>query len=419
MQPYRQNVRGTVHNFPTSSRYHSRIGPPKDSQMKQINDKLFNWASDIDPRAIEQAERTAAMPFVDHLALMPDAHVGIGSTVGSVIGTQGAIMPAAVGVDIGCGMIAAQIMAKASDLPESLDAMLVDIEAAIPAGVGNGNPAISADAIEWYKIHKGNFKTELDTAQVTKLLNQHGSLGSGNHFVEICLDEKDNVWAVLHSGSRGIGNMLATSHIKTARELMNQQNITLTDKDLAYFEENTDGYNHYIADLMTLQDYALSSRAKMMKEVIGIVRKHLGEYRPLIREINCHHNYTALEWHGDRMIHVTRKGAIDASLGKLGVIPGSMGARTYIVQGLGEPISYHSCSHGAGRRMSRSEAKKKFSKEDLAERMVGKTWLSDKASQLIDEIPDSYKDIDVVMADQTDLVRPIAELHQILNYKGC
>ena len=391
--------------------------------MIKISDKLYNWASDIDPRAIEQAERTASLPCVERVALMPDAHVGIGSTVGSVIGTHGAIIPAAVGVDIGCGVIAQRLACTAADLPDNLDALLIAIEAAIPAGVGNGHATTTRNAEAWYDVCKDSFHTELDDWLIQKILTQYGTLGSGNHFVELCLDENDDVWIMLHSGSRGIGNILATQHIKNAQAICAEQGIALDDPALAYFEENTDGFMFYVKDLWVLQEFAAANREEMMQAaieaVIAAVPKLQTLSRPLSEAINCHHNYTALERHGDRDIFVTRKGAIDASKGKMGIIPGSMGTRSYIVRGLGEPQSYHSCSHGAGRRMSRTQAKKQFTFADLAKSMEGKTWLKNKGAVLVDEIPASYKDIDQVMADQIDLVEPVHTLRQILNYKGC
>lgn len=392
--------------------------------MYQVTDKLYNWASDIDPKAIDQAVRTAKLPFVERVALMPDAHVGMGATVGSVIGTNGAIIPAAVGVDIGCGMAAVRFPITALDLPDSLDEILTEIERAIPAGVGQGHQYDSDGGWEWLDKNKARFRTELDDRLEQKILTQFGTLGSGNHFVELCLDESDSVWLVLHSGSRGIGNIIATEHIKRARDLMTQQGVKLEDRDLAFFEKNTDGFNHYIADLMVLQDFAAANRKEMLKNAVEVIKDSVDALRrrtgPVVdKVINCHHNYTSVEVHDGREIFVTRKGAIDASKGKLGIIPGSMGTRSYIVEGLGEPTSYHSCSHGAGRRMSRGEAKRAFTVTDLAKAMEGKTWLSDRAESLLDEIPASYKDIDQVMEDQKDLVRPLHVLRQILNYKGC
>ena len=393
--------------------------------MIKVSNKLYNWASDIDPRAIEQAERTASLSCVERVALMPDAHVGIGSTVGSVIGTHGAIIPAAVGVDIGCGMAAIRFDATAADLPDSLEDLLISIEEVIPAGVGKGHGSNTKVARIWLTQHQAEFYTELDERLTEKILTQMGTLGSGNHFVELCLDENDAVWLVLHSGSRGIGNMLATRHIKQAQIVCAEQGIMLEDRDLAYFEENTDGFIHYMRDLFVLQDFAYTNRQVMLAAAVDQIQKCFPtgngrDYgRNVMEVINCHHNYTSLEEHDGHMIYVTRKGAIDASKGKMGIIPGSMGTRSYIVRGLGEPQSYHSCSHGAGRRMSRTQAKKQFTFADLAKSMEGKTWLKNKGAALVDEISASYKDIDQVMADQTDLVEPVHTLRQIMNYKGC
>ena len=381
-----------------------------------INPKLISWASDIDDGTIRQAEMTARLPIVEgHVALMPDAHVGLGATVGSVIPTKGAVIPAAVGVDIGCGMIATELDLTASQLPDDLEPLLRRIERVIPAGMGRGHDDVARRADRWFAGHQP--ATELETKQVTKVLKQFGTLGSGNHFVEVCLDERDHVWIVLHSGSRGIGNQLAQMHIAIARRLSREAMQDLEDIDLASFVQGTPEFERYVADMLWAQDYALANREQMMDRALREVLSAVGTGHQL-RRINCHHNFTQPETHGGVDLWVTRKGAIKAASGDLGVIPGSMGTATYIVAGLGNEASWHSCSHGAGRRFSRTKAKKLFSTDDLAEQMRGKVWLADRADKLVDEIPSAYKDIDQVMADQADLVEVQHTLRQILNYKG-
>jgi len=383
---------------------------------KKINEKLMSWASDIDPGAIRQAEKTARLPIVaGHVALMPDAHVGLGATVGSVIPTEGAIIPAAVGVDIGCGMIAAELDLTGDQLPDDLDPLLNHIERAIPAGVGKGHESSSHRADKWLAKHRPASKLANDQAK--RALTQFGTLGSGNHFFELCVDERSRVWIVLHSGSRGIGNQLAQMHIATARRLAKELHLRLEDRDLAYLVDGTPEFEAYIADMLWAQDYARANRDQMMdrglREVLGFVG-----FGRETRRINCHHNFTQREVHDGRELWITRKGAIKADTGDLGVIPGSMGTRSYIVAGKGSAASWRSCSHGAGRRHSRTKAKQLFSTKDLAEQMQGKTWLAKRASALLDEIPTAYKDIDQVMADQADLVEVQHTLHQVLNYKG-
>ena len=382
-----------------------------------VNDKLISWASDIDPETIRQAEKTARLPIVEgHVALMPDAHVGIGATVGSVIPTTGAVIPAAVGVDIGCGMIAAELDVTENQLPDSLEPLLVRIESAIPAGVGKGHDEIARNADMWVATHTP--ATELAADQVTKVAKQFGTLGSGNHFVEVCVDERSRVWIVLHSGSRGIGNKLAQMHIGNARRLATELELRLEDPNLAYFVEGTPEFNAYVTDMLWAQEYAAANRDQMMDNAIREVFAYFG-FGAETQRINCHHNFTQREGvHGGRELWITRKGAIKADTGDLGVIPGSMGTRSYIVRGKGSAQSWTSCSHGAGRRHSRTQAKKLFNAADLAEQMKGKVWLAGRADVLVDEIPSAYKDIDAVMADQADLVEVLHTMHQVLNYKG-
>ena len=382
----------------------------------RINDKLVSWASDIDDQTVRQAEKAARLPIVaGHVALMPDAHVGIGATVGSVIPTSGAVIPAAVGVDIGCGMIAAELDLTEDRLPDDLAPLLSRVEQAIPAGVGRGHDRAARAAGEWLAAHAP--ATELGVERTATAARQFGTLGSGNHFFELCVDERSRVWAVLHSGSRGIGNQLAQSHIARARRLAKDLELRLEDPDLAYFVEGTPDFAAYIGDMLWAQDYARANRDQMMDSAMREVFSFLGFGRETER-INCHHNFTQREVHGGRELWITRKGAIKAGTGDLGVIPGSMGTRSYIVRGRGSAASWTSCSHGAGRRHSRKQAKKLFTAADLAEQMRGKVWLSGRAAALVDEIPTAYKDIDQVMADQADLVEVVHTLRQVLNYKG-
>ncbi|MEU8249580.1 RtcB family protein [Nonomuraea sp. NPDC048916] len=376
---------------------------------------LLSWASEIDEGAITQAARTARLPFVSgHVALMPDAHVGIGATVGSVIPTEGAIIPAAVGVDIGCGMVATETTLTAADLPDDLGPLMPLVERRIPAGVGKGHddPALDRALSDLGRPH-----TSLTPQQEKKVSTQFGTLGSGNHFVEVCLDERDRVWTVLHSGSRGIGNQLAVKHIADAKRLMRRQAVGLEDPDLAYLVQNTPEFTAYIEDMLWAQRYAMASRARMDRVLSNALFRVAGQ-GARVRTINCHHNFTQQEIHGGKELWITRKGAIKADTGDEGVIPGSMGTRSYIVRGRGNPDSYNSCSHGAGRRMSRSRAKRQLSAASLTEAMRGRTWNSGRAAALVDEHPDAYKPIDQVMADQQDLVEVRHTLSQVFNYKG-
>ncbi|HEX4016714.1 MAG TPA: RtcB family protein [Frankiaceae bacterium] len=382
----------------------------------QLSETLWNWATDIDEGTLQQARKTSRLPIIaGHVALMPDAHVGIGATVGSVIPTDGAVIPAAVGVDIGCGMVAVETDLPASQLPDDLEPFLIRVEQVVPAGVGRGHGRASRKSEAWMAKNAG--RVELTPRQESKSLVQFGSLGSGNHFFEVCLDERDVVWIVLHSGSRGIGNELAQSHIRLARTKANEEALKLEDPDLAYFLQGTPEFEAYIRDMLWAQDYAMANRSAMMDDALAAFFAFVGTGTEQAR-INCHHNFTQLERHGERDVWLTRKGAIKADRDDWGVIPGSMGTRSYIVRGKGSELSYNSCSHGAGRRFSRTKAKKMFSAEDLASQMAGKTWLSGRAEALLDEIPSAYKDIDKVMADQADLVEVQHTLRQVLNYKG-
>ncbi len=381
----------------------------------RISDKLVNWASEIDDDTTEQALKASRLPVVPgHVALMPDAHVGIGATVGSVIPTENAIIPAAVGVDIGCGMIAVETTLAAGQLPDSLDGFLPVVEQAVPAGLGKWHDQPSAPARLWFR--KNPPPHDLGDLE-KRALEQFGSLGSGNHFFEVCLDERDQVWVVLHSGSRGVGNKLATRHIEKARRLAEALELSLEDPDLAYFTQGSEEFERYVGDLLWSQAYARGNREQMMDAALAAFFAFVGSGRER-RRVNCHHNFTQLERHGDRTLWITRKGAIKADVGDYGVIPGSMGTRSYVVKGKGNALSYNSCSHGAGRRYSRSKARRTFTVDDMAREMSGKVWQRDQAEALLDEIPSSYKDIDQVMDDQKDLVEVVHTLRQVLNYKG-
>lgn len=386
-----------------------------------LKDGLLVWGQDQTEWAtIEQAAKTARMPFVEgHVALMPDAHVGIGSTVGSVIPTKGAIIPAAIGVDIGCGMAAVKFDLKDYNLPD-LENLMPAIEKAIPAGVGIGNDKVQRDifkALGGVAHVVDQDKKLRETAAI-----QCGTLGSGNHFFEICVDENKDVWIVLHSGSRGVGNKIAKFHIEGAKGLMKKYFIHLEDRDLAYFTENTPEFDAYIHDMLWAQDYAMLNRSIMLDNSLAAFTKYMfdegGVRVKEVDRINCHHNFTQRENIEGKNLWITRKGAIKANTGDRGIIPGSMGTATYIVNGLGNPSSYHSCSHGAGRLMSRSDAKRRYSADDLINDMDGKVWNKARAASLVDEIPQSYKDIDLVMEAQKDLVSVEHVLHQVFNYKG-
>jgi tRNA-splicing ligase RtcB len=388
---------------------------------------------DIEDSAMSQLENTAKLPFIhkNGLAVMPDVHGGIGSTVGSVIATKGAIIPAAVGVDIGCGMNAIRLSLKASDLPDSLRNIRLQIERDVPLGQAGHNldepntkarffSRFMADSIQWDMaeqtfgyITKGHSITSLHN----KAAQQLGSLGGGNHFIELCLDEADNVWVMLHSGSRGIGNIIGSHFIKEAKEEMERYFIQLPDNNLAYVPEGSAQFQRYIDGMMWAQDYALQNRAVMMELVLEALARHIPtKWNVTSEAINCHHNYATRENHFGENLWITRKGAVSAREGQLGIIPGARGAKSYIVRGKGNKESYCSCSHGAGRVMSRTAARATFSHQDLIDQSAGVECSTDKA--LIDEIKGAYKDIDVVMENQKDLVGIKHTLRAVLNVKG-
>jgi len=386
--------------------------------MPMLDENVLSWATDLESNTVEQARRSAAMPFVEKpLALMADAHLGLGATVGSVIATEGAIIPAAVGVDIGCGMIAAKLDLKASQLPDSLDRIHSGIAASTPAGIptkhdkGNG----SHTDVRW--MPEPIFDEIPEYLDAPKVGRQMGTLGSGNHFIELTTDDSESVWIVLHSGSRGAGNQVARRHIKRAKRLMKAYHISIDDPDLAYLVHNTDEFNSYIREMHWAQNYAAENRKVMLRLVIAVVVSTLKRDVKVLQEINCHHNYTQKEHHHGKNLWITRKGAISAKVGELGVIPGSMATGSFVVRGLGSEASYHSASHGAGRTRSRRAARRELSSESLTERMAGITW-NDDPETLLDEHPEAYKDLGEVMANQADLVEPVARLTTILNFKG-
>lgn len=390
----------------------------RDIRFDGDRELVRSWASDLEDNTMEQALRSARCDAVSGpVALMPDAHWGMGATVGSVIPTESAIIPAAVGVDIGCGMVAVETDVTAEQLPDNLGPILRGIGKSIPSGFDrHQRPTDEAGA--WLADHDLDTNVELTEKQRRSIAQQLGSLGGGNHFVEISLDERGHVWAVLHSGSRGIGNILAKRHIEDARMLCEQLERSLEDRDLAYFLDTDAGFNAYIDDMLWAQDYARQNREQMMNRVLGVLTATLSRPVRELRRINCHHNYTEREHHGDRDLWITRKGAIRARVGDHGVIPGSMGTNTHIVRGLGNPDSYQSAAHGAGRRYGRKAAKRTFTVEQFESAMEGRMWQKRKASELLDESPMAYKDIASVMADQADLVEIEHTLDAIVNYKG-
>ena len=389
--------------------------------------KLLNFASQVDDQTLQQAKETASMPFVHpHVALMPDAHFGKGSSVGTVIPTIDAVIPAAVGVDIGCGMGAILTRFVKDDLTgRDLRALRQSIESAIPLSPGNYND--STDRFPFTRTRIADLQaravdTNVELTHSPNWPEQLGSLGGGNHFIEVCLDELNRVWLFLHSGSRGVGNKIAQKHIRVAQNLCKQRHIRLPNRDLAFLPQGTPAFGAYLRELKWAQRFALENRAEMMDRFRWVFASWMrldpaadAESIELDRVL-CHHNYTVKEQHGGREVWLTRKGAIDAHEGVRGLIPGSMGTPSYIVTGKGSPDALCSAPHGAGRRYSRNEARRRFTADDLAHRMRGIEYRHGDA--WIDEIPDAYKDIDVVMADAAELVEIEHELRQILNVKG-
>jgi len=388
--------------------------------MEHISDTLVSWASIVDEATLAQAVTTSTLPFIHpHLALMPDAHLGKGATVGSVIPTDGAIIPAAVGVDIGCGMRAVRTQLGRSDVVAGdLAGLRHSIERGIPLSAGHYNRKVlptaepriaeleqaAGDRLKRINQYAGHWR------------NQLGSLGSGNHFIEVTADETGRIWLFLHSGSRGIGNRIAMHHISVAQQVMAAQHVRLPDPDLAYLTEGTDGFDDYLAELVWAQRFAALNRDEMMQRVVGALGHWAKVDVEIDADINCHHNYTTSEEHFGRQLWVSRKGAIHAGVGVLGLIPGSMGTASYVVAGKGNALALESAPHGAGRVYSRSRARKTFTVDDLRSAMAGIEYRDTEA--FVDEIPAAYKPIDQVMADAADLVEIRHVLHQVVNVKG-
>lgn len=377
------------------------------------------WTDDVEEEAVKQLENIARLPFVfKHVAVMPDVHFGKGATVGSVIATKGAVCPAAVGVDIGCGMAALKLKnITAEHLQKDLKVLRHSIERSVPVGFNDHrNPLEASVAWDGWKGWLG-LHTKVQ-GLMQKAGKQMGTLGGGNHFIEVCLDTEKNVWIMLHSGSRHIGKSLADAHIDTAKDLMKRMFIDLPDPDLAYFAMGTPEFKAYLHDLLWAQEYAMQNRQRMLELVLKDVSFYLGYDHPVEVElsVNCHHNFAVMESHYDENVLVTRKGAVRARAGDMGIIPGSMGTRSYIVRGLGNPESFNSCSHGAGRRMSRKEAGRRFTEKDLQDQTAGVECRKDLG--VVDEIPGAYKPIEDVIANQDDLVEVVAELKQVLCVKG-
>ena len=387
--------------------------------MKRISKTLVSWASILDEKTLAQARTTATMPFIHpHLALMPDAHLGLGATVGSVIPTLRAVMPAAVGVDIGCGMIAVLTDKTVDQLPDDRTPLRLAIERAIPLSAGAANNRIVATAEPRVaELEAMAEKAGFDPAQrLGRWREQLGTLGSGNHFIEVSADELDRVWLFLHSGSRGVGNKIAQTYIDIAKKLAAQWYISLPDADLAYLVEGTPEFSRYIAELRWAQHYALLNREEMMDRVVRQFTEWVGGDVAQLERINCHHNFTQKETHFGKEVWVSRKGAISAKAGEWGLIPGSMGTASYVVVGKGNAMALESSPHGAGRLYSRSAARRTFTQDQLREAMTGIEFRDTDA--FIDEIPHAYKPIDEVMADASDLVEIRHTLRQLVNVKG-
>lgn len=401
------------------------LDAPNDGRIKAWIDGVS-----IEPKAHQQLANVASLPFVHGwVAAMPDVHLGYGATVGSVIPTKGAIIPAAVGVDIGCGMMACRTSLMASDLPDSLAGVRREIEKAVPhgrtdhggrndRGAWGKNPSAESEK-GWKKLHH-EFDQICDKHPKIGQSNHRthlGTLGTGNHFIEVCLDEAEQVWVMLHSGSRGVGNRIGSYFIGLAKKDMKKHLANLPDADLAYFTEGTEHLDDYVQAVGWAQRYARSNREVMMKAAMGALQKALG--RGFVTDemaVNCHHNYVQEETHYGETVYVTRKGAVSARQGQLGIIPGSMGARSFIVRGKGNPESFCSCSHGAGRAMSRTQARKRFTVADHVAATEGIECRKD--IDVIDETPMAYKDIDAVMAAQSDLVEVVHTLRQVVCVKG-
>ena len=391
--------------------------------------KMWTQGVPVEDEARKQLVSIAQMPFIfKHVAVMPDVHLGKGSTIGSVIPTKGAIIPAAVGVDIGCGMMACKTTLPATDLPDNLAPLRSAIEKAVPHGMSPRKHGRDKGSWDSPPSQVDTFWTELApgferiTQKNPKLKNTNnyrhlGTLGGGNHFVEVCLDEANAVWFMLHSGSRGVGNAIGSLFIEKAKEDMRKHFINLPDRDLAYFPVGTEHFDDYVEAVGWAQHFARLNREAMMQAVVGAARSIISKpFETHVEAVNCHHNYVQEETHFGEKVLVTRKGAVRAGLGELGIIPGSMGARSFIVRGKGNADSFESCSHGAGRAMSRTEAKRRYTVADQARATAGVECRKD--ADVIDEIPMAYKDIDAVMHAQRDLVDVVHTLKQVVCVKG-
>lgn len=391
--------------------------------------KMWTKGVPVEAAAEQQLRNLAQMPIVfKHIAAMPDVHYGIGATVGSVVPTYRAIIPAAVGVDIGCGMIACKTTLTAADLPDNLSAVRSAIERAVPHGLtprkmgrdkGSWDTPPNEADVAWAALKSGFDKicAKYPVLKNTNNYRHMGTLGTGNHFIELCLDEHQAVWIMLHSGSRGVGNAIGSLFIELAKKDAERNNVHLPDQNLAYFEEGSQYFQDYCEAVEWAQNFARANREVMMSRVIAAVRSVITKpFETHLEAVNCHHNYVQRETHFGQQVFVTRKGAVSAKAGQLGIIPGSMGAKSYIVRGKGNPESFESCSHGAGRKMSRTAAKKTFSVDDHIAATEGVECRKDAG--VIDEIPMAYKDIDAVMAAQKDLVDVVYTLKQVVCVKG-
>ncbi len=388
--------------------------------MITLDQKTRAWvanASDIEKAALDQLRNVAMLPVIDAVCAMPDVHMGVGAAVGSVIASRVAVIPSAVGVDIGCGMLAARLNLNATDLPDSLAPLRLAIEERVPVGFAQHNdlavtqPQLVAAFRELHDAAKRLAAPIIDE-QRNRITRQLGTLGGGNHFIELCLDEHDGVWLMLHSGSRHIGKAIADIHINVAKNLARQRQLDLPDASLAWLEDGTPEFRAYYDDVTWAQNYARLNREAMLAAILDATKAHIPNAHIVGSIVSCHHNYIDRE--GDH--YITRKGAVAAHKGQLGIIPGSMGTRSYIVEGLGNPDAFCSCSHGAGRRLSRGAAKRAYTVKDLAEQTIGVECRKDDG--VLDEIPAAYKNIDTVMHNQQDLVRPLATLKALLCVKG-
>lgn len=396
-----------------------------NKEIQRVPVKIWSPIETVESAALDQLKNISSLPFVfKHVAAMPDVHLGKGATVGSVVATKNAVCPAAVGVDIGCGMMAVKLDVPLKLIQDKVKEIRHSIERSVPVG-HSSNKHVMGDVAHlelwkrWDDLNATKVHRKTDSELKGTAMKQIGTLGGGNHFIELCEDTEGNAWVMLHSGSRNVGKSLAEIHMGNAKEEMKRMFITLPDPDLAYYVAGTEGYSKYMFDLMWCQEYAAKNREVMMARVLKDISHALGMGgAPLnkVVEVNCHHNYAAMENHYGENVLITRKGAVRARQGDMGIIPGSMGTRSYIVEGLGNPESFSSCSHGAGRKMSRTKAKEIFTLDDLAAQTAGVECRKDAG--VLDEIPGAYKDIDEVMENQKDLVKIVAEIKQFMCIKG-